>query len=301
MRPALPSSSFFPALLAVRVVVLVAVLSASFAVRAEPVVLYEKRSPYATIIVSEEAGIRTLRFERGGARQTVAKADDPTFLALPYSRTALLALGLAPEPRRILVLGLGGGTLPRFLNRYYPDAVIDAVDIDPDVVQVAKEYFGFRESRTLRAHVADGRRFVEEAREPYDLIFLDAFGTRSVPQHLTTVEFLQAVRRAVKPEGVIVGNVWSGEYNPLYAPMVRTYYEVFDTVKVVPVPGAGNRMIFALPRAGAVTTDRLARLGTAVSARKGFQFDLGIWTAEETAEEQSAVRTARVLRDPPPQ
>jgi spermidine synthase len=267
--------------------------------RAEPVVLYEKRSAYSTIIVSEEAGVRTLRFERGGARQTVAKPDDPTFLALPYARVALLGLALVPEPRRILVLGLGGGTLPRFMHRYYPDTVIDAVDIDPEVVHVAREFFGFRDSRTLRAHVADGRRFIEETREPYDVIFLDAFGTRSVPPHLTTHEFLQAVRRALKPEGVVIGNVWSGEFNPLYGAMVRTYYDAFETVRVVPVTGAGNRMVIALPRAGALTTERLAKLGSALSSRKGFQFDLGTWTADEVPQEQEAIRAASVLRDAP--
>lgn len=268
---------------------------------AEPVVLYEKRSAYSNIIVSEEAGIRTLRFERGGARQTVAKPDDPTFLALPYARVGLLGVALVPEPKRVLVVGLGGGTLPRFLHRYFPDAVIDAVDIDPEVVHVAREYFGFRDSKTLRAHIADGRRFIEETREPYDVIFLDAFGARNVPTHLTTREFLQAVRKALKPEGVVVGNVWSGEFNPLYGAMVRTYYDVFDVVRVVPVHGAGNRMVLALPRTGSLATDQLSRLGSALSMRKGFSFDLASWAADELPQEQNEIRAARVLRDPPPQ
>lgn len=278
---------------------LLAALLTVHAVKAEPVVLYEKRSPYSNIIVSEEDGVRTLRFERGGARQTVAKPDDPTFLALPYARVALLGLALSAEPRRILVLGVGGGTLPRFLHRYYPGAVIDAVDIDPDVIEVSKTYFGLRESPTLRAHVADGRRFIEETRTPYDIIFLDAFGAHNVPAHLTTVEFLQAVRRAVRSDGVVVGNLWSTEYNPLYNAMVRTYHEAFDAVRVVPVTGAGNRIVLALPRPGAPTVARLAERATAVSVSKGFQFDLGANATDEPANDPPAIRNAQVLRDPP--
>ena len=89
--------------------------------------------------------------------------------------------------------------MPMFLRAYYPNATIHAVDIDPDVVHVAKEYFGFREDERLKAHVGDGRAFVENAREPYDIIFLDAFGTRNVPPHLRG------------PAGRAVGRIGVGE------------------------------------------------------------------------------------------
>src|SRR5450759_626360 len=83
-------------------------------------VLDEKASSYSTIIVTEDGeGLRTLRFEKGGARQSVVKPGDPEYLALPYASVMLAGLALSDEPRRILVVGLGGGTLPMFLRKHY--------------------------------------------------------------------------------------------------------------------------------------------------------------------------------------
>jgi spermidine synthase len=156
-------------------------------VHADQVLVYEKASSFGTVLVTDENGLRVLRFERGGARQTVVKLGDPDHLELPYARVAMVSLALCDEPRRILVVGLGGGSLPMFLRKHYPTAEIDAVDIDPEVVYVAKRYFDFREDGRMRAHVGDGREFIERYRQPYDVIFLDAFSSDSVPAHLTTV------------------------------------------------------------------------------------------------------------------
>src|SRR5258706_10678403 len=169
-------------------------------------VIYEKASSYNTIIVTEDhRGLRTLLFERGGGRQSVVKPGDPDHLELPYARVALAGLALCEEPRRILVVGLGGGSLPMFLRKHYPAAAIDVAEIDPGVVDVAKQFFGFHEDELTRAHVGDGRQFIENVRQGYDIIFLDAFGARDVPKHLTTQEFLLAVRTIESWSGLAEG------------------------------------------------------------------------------------------------
>jgi len=243
--------------------------------RAELRVIHEKTSMFGMVIVTEDSGMRTLQFERGGARQTVVKVGDPTHLELPYAPAAFTGLALCREPRRVLVVGLGGGTLPMFLRHYYPEATIDAVDIDPDVVRVAREYFGFKEDGRMRGIVGDGRAFIEKAREPYDMIFLDAFGSDSVPPTLTTQEFLRAVRRAVRPDGVVVGNIWGRESNRLYDSMVRTYQEVFDDLYILNVRGAGNMIVLALPRRLNLSREDLAAQARRVSTTKGLRYDLG--------------------------
>jgi spermidine synthase len=274
----------------------VAVLSA-FA-HAGDNVLYEKASPYNNIIVTEdEAGYRTLRFERGGARQSVGKPGEPEYLGFAYTKVAFVGLALAPEPARILVVGLGGGTMPMFLRKYYPNARIDAVDIDPDVVHVAKTYFGFREDERLKAHVGDGRAFVENTREPYDIIFLDAFGTRNVPPHLATVEFLRAVRRAVKPTGLVVGNVWGRAANPLFDSMVRTYQEAFDELYLLDVPGTTNKILLALPRKQSLDRAGLAQLARATGSGKRFPFELGDIEEGQFHALSRKNKAGRVLRD----
>jgi len=259
---------------------LLAVLAGALAVglvaRAAEKTLYKKQSPYSTIVVTEdEQGLRTLWFEEDGARQSVVKVGDPDHLDLAYARVMPVGLALVEKPRRVLVVGLGGGTIPMFLHKHYPKTTIDVVDIDPDVVDVAKRFFGFREDATLRAHVDDGRRFIEKCRNPYDIIFLDAFSAENIPYHLATREFLQAVRKAVTPEGVVLGNVWSRGLNPLYDSMVRTYQDVFEELYVVDVSGAGNKILVALPRRQRVDRDDLARRAARISTEKHFRFDLG--------------------------
>ncbi len=261
-------------------------------------VLYEKASAYSTIIVTEdEQGLRILRFEKNGARQSVVKPGDPEYLALHYASVMLAGLALSEDPRRILVVGLGGGTLPMFLRKHYPDATIDAVDIDPDVVTVAKEFFGFREDSRMQAHVGDGRQFIENSRQPYDVIFLDAFGIDSVPEHLTTREFLRAVRRAVKPDGSVIGNLWGSGYNRLYDSMVRTYQEVFDELYILEVRNAGNKILLALPRKQPLSRDELTQMARTVSTAKRFRFDLGDLVNDGFMHAREKDQRGRVLRD----
>ncbi len=279
-------------------VALVALVAQVSFAHVDQAVLYERVSAYNTIIVTEEEnGLRVLRFGKGGVRQSVMKLGDPDHLALPYVQVALVGLALPEEPRRFLVVGLGGGTLPMFLRKYYPNATIDAVDIDPEVVDVAKRFFGFREDGLMNAHVGDGRQFIEKSRLPYDVIFLDAFGANSIPAHLTTQEFLQAVRRAVTPNGVVVGNVWGRGANPLYDSMVRTYQEVFDELFILDVRGAENKILLALPRKQPLNRDELTQMARKVSAAKRFPFDLGDPVKYGFADAHAKTQRARVLRD----
>src|SRR5882672_9691866 len=262
-------------------------------------VIYERASPYNTIIVTEGPnGLRTLLFERGGGRQSVVKPGDPDHLELPYARVALAGLALCEEPRRILVVGLGGGTLPMFLRKHYPAATIDAAEIDPDVVDVAKKFFGFIEDGHLRAHVGDGRQFIEKARQAdYDIIFLDAFGAHDVPKQLTTQEFLQFTRRALKPSGVVVSNVWRPASNPLYDSMVRTYQEAFDELLILDVPGDVNNIFLALPRVQPLGQSELALLARKISTAKRFRFDLGELVEYGFLHAREKNPQAHVLRD----
>ncbi len=262
-------------------------------------VIYEKPSRYNTIIVTEDHnGLRTLLFERGGTRQSVVKPGDPDHLELRYAQVALVGLALCEDPRRILVVGLGGATLPTFLRKHYPNAAIDVAEIDPDVVDVAKKFFGFREDERMRVHIGDGRRFIENVGRPqYDMIFLDAFGAESIPAHLTTQEFLQAVRLALVPSGVVVGNVWGPSSNRLYDSMVRTYQEAFDELFIVDVFGDVNSILLALPRKQRLSWSELALAARKISTAKQFRFDLGDLVEHGFLHVAEKNQDVRVLRD----
>jgi spermidine synthase len=200
---------------------------------------------------------------------------DPDHIELAYARVMPVGLAFVREPKRVLIVGLGGGTIPGLLHKHLPSVTIDVVDIDPEVVSVAKRYFGFREDATLHAYVDDGRRFIEECKEPYDMIFLDAFGSENIPYHLATQEFLQSVRRALTPNGIAVGNIWSRSSNALYDSMVRTYQEVFDDLYIFDVRGAGNKILVALQRDRRIEKEELVRRARGVSRKRDLPFDMG--------------------------
>lgn len=242
---------------------------------ASDAVLYEKASAYGTIVVTDEGNnMRALRFGRNGVRQSLVKLDDPEYLGLAYTPVALTGLALCNEqPNRFLIIGLGGGTLPAFLRKHYPEAEIDAVDINPEVAFAAKNHLGFREDNRMHIHIADGRKFVEAVQQPYDAIFLDAFGADAVPMHLTTKEFLTAVHRAVRPDGVVIGNIWFTATRPPYDSMVHTYQETFGELHVLRVTGTSNRILFALPRSPSLGRAELAELAQKLASAKNFRFN----------------------------
>ena len=265
---------------------------------AEEKVLYEQKSPFGIVVVTEdEQGLRTLLFEKGGVRQSVVKVGDPDHLELAYARVMPVGLAFVEEPRRVLIVGLGGGTVPGFLHKHYPKMRIDVVEIDPAVVDVAKKFFGFREDDTLRAYVKDGRKFIEDCRDPYDIIFLDAFGPDNIPYSLTTQEFLQAARRALTPKGIVVANIWNRDSNSLYDSMLRTYQEVFADLHIVEVRGAGNEIVVALPREKRIERDDLAQRAAKISKEKQFRFDLGDLVTQGYRHEAEKNSRGSVLTD----
>jgi spermidine synthase len=233
---------------------------------------------FGGIVVSEDAkGLRTLEFERGAGRHSIVKPGDPGHLELEYARIALVSLALIPRPpARMLVVGLGGGTLPTLLHAAYPDARIDVAEIDPAVVSVAEGYFGFVQDDRLRARIGDGRQFIERA-EPstYDVIFLDAFDAKAVPRHLTTQEFLGAVRAAFRPDGVVVANIWGPRANVVYYPMLATFRSVFDELYLVIAQNDVNVVTFALPRSLNLNRKQLAARARTLFRPPILRYELG--------------------------
>ena len=228
-----------------------------------------------TRLTQDRNGIRTLSFGKYGTRQSVVKIGDLDFLGLPYARSAMIGLAFTEKLDRILVLGLGAGNIPMFLRKYYSDALIDVVDIDPQIIVLAKQYFNFLEDELLQAHVQDGRAFIENTQKPYDLIFLDAFTAAGIPKHFVTKEFLLSLKKALKPSGAIVTNMWSTpKVNPLYKSMLRTYQEVFHEVYILRVPAAGNKIVIALPKLNGVPLNRIAERAQKISVQKLLPFDL---------------------------
>ena len=189
-----------------------------------------------------------------------------------YTRMSFAGLLLQPQPKTILVAGLGGGSIPMTLNNLFPEAEIDVVEIDQAVVNVAKEFFFFDENDNMKVTVSDARVFIKRAAlrgRKYDYIVLDAFGGDYIPEHLLTREFLSEVRTIMAADGVLVANTFST--SRFYDHESVTYQHVFNEFFNFKLPSSGNRIIItqlsSLPPRGELVTraqnaaDRLKRYG----------------------------------------
>ena len=196
---------------------------------AAAVELHRERSLYRTIVVVEEGGERCMKFGRNaGGRQTCQSLAEPDRMVFDYTRMMMAALYLNPSPERILIIGLGGGTLPRALQKLFPAAKIDAVEIDPAVVRVASKYFGFTPGPLTGVFEEDGRVFAKRMAKQgvkYDLVMLDAFDHEYIPEHLLTREFLLEIKGLLTPEGVLAANTFAS--SKLYDFESATYFSVF--------------------------------------------------------------------------
>ncbi|AKQ63744.1 Spermidine synthase [Myxococcus hansupus] len=209
-------------------------------------VLHVARSAGGPIIVSEDdEGRRYLQFGWIGAFQSAVWPGFPLRLELDYTRAIAATLAFVPEPSRILVVGLGGGAIPTFLHAVRPQAHIDAVEIQPQVLDVARRFFGFHEDATLHAHLMDGRRFIETPGPAYDLIILDAFGARCIPPALASPAFFQATLARLTPDGAVVGNVLrkSGRPGSLMDPL---WQASFPQLYAFDVEASDNRILVGL-------------------------------------------------------
>ena len=226
-------------------------LSVLAAVLLQPVAaetLHEERSLYRDITVTQEGQRRCLVFNvhRGDRNQTCMNTADPERLVFEYAKMSFAGLLLNPNPRRVLIAGLGGGSLPSALTTLFPEAQIDVIEIDQAVVNVAKEFFDFEETDQVSVIVNDARVYVKRAAlldKKYDLVILDAFTGDYIPEHLLTLEFLQEVRSIMTPDGVLVANTFST--SRFYDHESETYQRAFGEFFNFKLPSSGNRIIIA--------------------------------------------------------
>lgn len=191
-------------------------------------VLLEADSVYHHIVVVEDAEARYLRFDR--SFQSGMLLSDPFESPFLYAAYAHLGLIFAPRARRVLVVGLGGGSIPKRFWRDYPEMTVEVVELDPMVVDVAKRFFEVREDARLRLVNQDGRMFLRRTAKTYDLVILDAYFAESIPFHLTTKEFYALVKARLTPGGAVVSNLLGqlrGPRSSLFRAMYRTHGEVF--------------------------------------------------------------------------
>jgi spermidine synthase len=211
--------------------------------------IHQERSLYRNIVVTEDSSRRCMRFtitSRSGQNQSCRYLERPLELVFPYAKMTLSSLLVQPNPERILIVGLGGGTLPDTYSQLFPETEIVISEIDDAVFRVAREYFGFTETDKISVDVGDARVYIKRAGlrgEKFDLVILDAFNGEYIPEHLMTSEFLEEVKRLLPANGMVVANTFST--SRLYAAESNTFRDVFGEIYNIRQPGTGNRVIVA--------------------------------------------------------
>jgi spermidine synthase len=195
--------------------------------------IMQKDTFYHRIRIEEDDEARYMYFDR--TLQSAMTLKDPTALRLLYSRYTSLGFVFRPDAKKMLLIGLGGGSIPKKLNKEFPNLEIDAVELDPEVIKLAKDHFNVKESRALRLHAQDGRLFLTRTQNQYDLIMLDAYFTDAMPFHLATRQFFELAQRKLTPNGIVVANLISAVTGPagkIARSFIRTKRQVFPQIYV---------------------------------------------------------------------
>ncbi|MGY8649182.1 MAG: spermidine synthase [Verrucomicrobiia bacterium] len=218
-----------------------------FAAVAEGAVRHRSQSAHNQITVEDKGGYRMLRFN--GSMETRLLIANPLLGHFEYTDYFQMPLLWNPKPKRVLVMGLGGGSTQRAFQHYFPTVHVDTVELDPTVAKVAKEWFGVKENKTHKIHISDGRGYLRRNKErKYDAIMMDAYSSNTygsfIPYHLATKEFFQLAAEDLTVNGVLAYNV-IGTYNEWRADIVGSMYRTMKTVfpHVYHFPAADSRNI----------------------------------------------------------
>lgn len=215
-------------------------------------VIHNEKSLYRNILVEDRGDLRCLKFneKQSKSSQSCLYKSNPDKLVFNYTKLLFSALLVKENPKNILIIGLGGGTMSNTLHQLFPESTIDNVEIDPAVIKVAQQYFGFIENDKIATYSQDGRIFIKRAllkKQSYDWIILDAFNGDYIPEHLLTKEFLTETKMLLSDDGVLTANTFST--SELYAHESATYLAVFDEFFNVRNKKNSNRIILTSKKA----------------------------------------------------
>lgn len=212
-----------------------------------------KMADHDPVEISEKGGIRFMHLG-GHAVQSAMRMRDPWALELEYTRAMLAFLLFAPEARDIALIGLGGGSIAKFIHRRLPECCLTALEINPDVVAAARGYFFLPpDDERLQVRVADGAEYVGQQMASLDVLLVDGYDAKRIVEALASPPFYRACREALRPGGVAIFNLWgSDQYFDTYMQRIDAAFD--QRTLILPAEQKGNIQVFAfkppLPNVG---------------------------------------------------
>jgi len=225
-----------PKILTIAIIIILFTPSSSIVTGLMPhmgTVLLETETQYSHLDIVDSDNKRTLYLN--GMRHSQMDKDNPNDLILTYTKYFHLGKLFNSQLDKILFVGGGGFSGPKNFLENYPDSIIDVVEIDPGVIDVAKTYFSLKDNPRLQIFNEDARTFLVNSDYKYDLIILDAYATDYVPFHLLTQEYFQILKEHLEPEGIVISNLIGsieGDTSNLPSSVYKTMENSFSTVYV---------------------------------------------------------------------
>lgn len=249
---------------------------------------------YNDIYINKRRNALTMSFQLKGWHYTesVTNLRDPDDLPVAYTQMMTASLIYPQNLKRILMIGLGGGSISTYLGRAMPDAEIDTVEIDPGVIDVARKFFGIKDSPRVRYLDGDGRVFLTRNKKQYDLILIDAFHGGYVPFHLLTKEFYTLVKQRLAPGGAAAFNVHDG--TKLYASTLLTLGSVFKTVDLYP---SGEGEVSVVTTDETLSNDMLEQKAAALQSQHGFRYALPALLAKRKTDAKAQTAKGEMITD----
>jgi len=193
--------------------------------------------------IQDYGHFRTLQFDRLHL-QSEMDLRDPVRLTIDYTRVMMGFLFFVPRPRRIEMIGLGGGSLAKYCHHALPDADITVVEINSEVIALRDRFLIPSDGDRFRVIQGDGADFVQRDRAPPDVILVDGFDAYGQPPQLCSAAFYQACHRRLAPGGMMVVNIW-GSYKDRLCFAARIHHAFEGRTMEVPTESGINRAVFA--------------------------------------------------------
>ena len=236
------------------------------------------------------------RSRQGEYLESAVDLADPLNLVVAYTRSLYAGLFFQPQPERVLMIGLGGAGFHRLFHHVFPTSLLQSVELDPKVDELARVHMGFAPNDRTPVAIMDGRLFVKRSRESWDWLILDAFRGGYVPPHLKTQEFYRECAARLSDRGVFITNLHAG--TELFYYDLKTLQSVFPQVVLFQTRGRGNIIACAVKYATpAVTAPAQWPDLAALQTRFGERLDLAALRAEHLAWPTAQVARARLLTD----
>lgn len=225
----------------------------------------------SSVEVSEKDGIRSLHLGSETVQSSMSLAD-PTELVLSYTRAMMAFLLFDPRPQRVLMIGLGGGSLAKFVYRHLPAVHITVIESQPRVIAAARHYFHVPpDDSRFRVELAEGSQWVAAHPRSCEVLMVDGYNGHEQVSELSSEGFYADARAALTDGGILVANLWSSD-SRLDA-YVQRIERVFDAVACVPAERRGNVVALAFARSpGRPSWDDLRLGARALQSRYGLEF-----------------------------